>query len=118
RALVAPVFAVARRDSVRAQAGRGISRPHAVGYRLAAPEPEGNPRRRRDGRQSGRDRAFRAPAPGAPRRQPVQAVLRMDRLKDKVAIVTGAGSVGPGWGNGRAIAARFAEEGAKIFAVD
>jgi len=42
----------------------------------------------------------------------------MDRLKDKVAIVTGAGSVGPGWGNGRAIAARFAEEGAKIFAVD
>jgi NAD(P)-dependent dehydrogenase (short-subunit alcohol dehydrogenase family) len=40
------------------------------------------------------------------------------RLKDKVAIVTGAGSVGPGWGNGRAIAARFAEEGAKIFAVD
>jgi len=42
----------------------------------------------------------------------------MDRLKGKVAIVTGAGSVGPGWGNGRAIAARFAEEGAKIFAVD
>src|SRR3954462_10028186 len=40
------------------------------------------------------------------------------RLSNKVAIVTGAGSVGPGWGNGRAIAARFAEEGAKIFAVD
>jgi NAD(P)-dependent dehydrogenase (short-subunit alcohol dehydrogenase family) len=40
------------------------------------------------------------------------------RLKGKVAIVTGAGSVGPGGGNGRAIAARFAEEGAKIFAVD
>ncbi len=40
------------------------------------------------------------------------------RLQDKVAIVTGAGSVGPGWGNGRAIAVRFAEEGAKIFAVD
>ncbi len=40
------------------------------------------------------------------------------RLNGKVAIVTGAGSVGPGWGNGRAIAARFAEEGAKIFAVD
>src|SRR4051794_35817406 len=40
------------------------------------------------------------------------------RLKNKVAIVSGAGSVGPGWGNGRAIAARFAEEGAKIFAVD
>jgi NAD(P)-dependent dehydrogenase (short-subunit alcohol dehydrogenase family) len=40
------------------------------------------------------------------------------RLQDKIAIVTGAGSVGPGWGNGRAIAVRFAEEGAKIFAVD
>ncbi|HSU76286.1 MAG TPA: 3-oxoacyl-ACP reductase, partial [Burkholderiales bacterium] len=33
------------------------------------------------------------------------------RLKDKVAIVTGAGSVGPGWGNGRATTVRFAEEG-------
>jgi len=40
------------------------------------------------------------------------------RLKGKVAIVTGAGSVGPGWGNGRAIAVRFAEEGAQVFAVD
>ena len=40
------------------------------------------------------------------------------RLKDRVAIVTGAGSVGPGWGNGRATCVRFAEEGAKIFAVD
>jgi NAD(P)-dependent dehydrogenase (short-subunit alcohol dehydrogenase family) len=40
------------------------------------------------------------------------------RLKNRVAIVTGAGSVGPGWGNGRATAVRFAEEGAKVFAVD
>jgi len=32
--------------------------------------------------------------------------------------VTGAGSVGPGWGNGRAIAYRFAQEGARVFAVD
>jgi len=40
------------------------------------------------------------------------------RLEGKVAIVTGAGSVGPGWGNGRATAVRFAEEGAKVFAVD
>jgi len=40
------------------------------------------------------------------------------RLQDRIAIVTGAGSVGPGWGNGRATAVRFAEEGAKIFAVD
>jgi NAD(P)-dependent dehydrogenase (short-subunit alcohol dehydrogenase family) len=40
------------------------------------------------------------------------------RLQDKVLLVTGAGSVGPGWGNGRAIAVRFAEEGARVFALD
>lgn len=40
------------------------------------------------------------------------------RLQGKIAIVTGAGSVGPGWGNGRAIAYRFAQEGAHVFAVD
>jgi NAD(P)-dependent dehydrogenase (short-subunit alcohol dehydrogenase family) len=40
------------------------------------------------------------------------------RLQDRIAIVTGAGCVGPGWGNGRATAVRFAEEGARIFAVD
>jgi NADP-dependent 3-hydroxy acid dehydrogenase YdfG len=40
------------------------------------------------------------------------------RLEGKVALVTGAGSVGPGWGNGRAIAVRLAEEGARVFAVD
>jgi NAD(P)-dependent dehydrogenase (short-subunit alcohol dehydrogenase family) len=40
------------------------------------------------------------------------------RLQGRIAIVTGAGCVGPGWGNGRATAVRFAEEGAKIFAVD
>ena len=40
------------------------------------------------------------------------------RLNGKVAIITGAGCVGPGWGNGRAECVRFAEEGAKIFAVD
>ena len=40
------------------------------------------------------------------------------RLQDKVAIVTGAGCVGPGWGNGRAAAVAFAREGARVFAVD
>ncbi|MBB1631911.1 SDR family NAD(P)-dependent oxidoreductase [Cupriavidus sp. UME77] len=40
------------------------------------------------------------------------------RLEGKVVIVTGAGCVGPGWGNGRAVAVRFAEEGARVFAVD
>lgn len=41
-----------------------------------------------------------------------------NRLEGKVAIITGAGCVGPGWGNGRAMAVRFAQEGGKIFAVD
>jgi len=40
------------------------------------------------------------------------------RLTNKVAIVTGAGSSGPGWGNGKAAAVLFAREGAKVFAVD
>lgn len=40
------------------------------------------------------------------------------RLDEKVAIVTGAGSAGPGWGNGRATAVRFAHEGAWVFALD
>ncbi len=41
-----------------------------------------------------------------------------ERLKGKVALVAGAGCVGPGWGNGRATAVIFAREGARIFAVD
>ncbi len=40
------------------------------------------------------------------------------RFAGKVALVTGAGCVGPGWGNGRAMAVRFAQEGAKVFGVD
>lgn len=41
-----------------------------------------------------------------------------DRLENKVALVTGAGSIGPGWGNGKATSVLFAREGAKVFAVD
>jgi len=41
-----------------------------------------------------------------------------DRLQDKIVIVTGAGSSGPGWGNGKAVAVLFARQGARIFAVD
>jgi NAD(P)-dependent dehydrogenase (short-subunit alcohol dehydrogenase family) len=41
-----------------------------------------------------------------------------DRLKDKVALVVGAGSIGPGWGNGKATAVAFAREGAKVFCID
>ena len=41
------------------------------------------------------------------------------RLKDKVAVIIGAGqSPGETLGNGRATVLRFAQEGAKIFAVD
>ena len=41
------------------------------------------------------------------------------RLKDKTAIVVGAGqSPGSGMGNGRATCLRFAQEGAKVMAVD
>lgn len=40
------------------------------------------------------------------------------RLAGRVALITGAGSVGPGWGNGRATAVRFAQEGASVFGVD
>lgn len=40
------------------------------------------------------------------------------RFDGRVAIVTGAGCVGPGWGNGRAVAVRLAEEGARVLAVD
>jgi NAD(P)-dependent dehydrogenase (short-subunit alcohol dehydrogenase family) len=41
------------------------------------------------------------------------------RLKDKIAIILGAGqSPGEGLGNGRATVLRFAQEGAKVLAVD
>jgi len=40
------------------------------------------------------------------------------RVEGKVAIVTGAGSSGPGMGNGKATAVLFAIEGAKVVAVD
>lgn len=42
----------------------------------------------------------------------------MARLDGKVAVVSGAGSVGEGIGNGRAIALLFAREGAAVGAVD
>lgn len=42
----------------------------------------------------------------------------MLRLDGKVALVTGAGSAGPGWGNGKATAVLMARQGAKVFALD
>ena len=41
-----------------------------------------------------------------------------DRVKGMVVIVTGAGSVGPGWGNGKADVVLCAREGAEVCAVD
>jgi NAD(P)-dependent dehydrogenase (short-subunit alcohol dehydrogenase family) len=40
------------------------------------------------------------------------------RLAGKTALVVGAGSIGPGWGNGKATAVLFAREGARVFCVD
>jgi NAD(P)-dependent dehydrogenase (short-subunit alcohol dehydrogenase family) len=42
----------------------------------------------------------------------------MQRLKDKTAMIVGAGSIGAGWGNGKATAVTFAREGAQVFCVD
>src|ERR1700685_508652 len=67
-------------------------------------------------RQDSQDRAARD------RRQENKYLKRedrmSDRLKGKVALVVGAGSVGPGWGNGKATAVAFAREGAKVFCAD
>ncbi|WP_089098624.1 SDR family NAD(P)-dependent oxidoreductase [Streptomyces hyaluromycini] len=43
---------------------------------------------------------------------------RSGRLAGKVAVIGGAGSVGPGWGNGRAAAVLFAREGATVLLTD
>ena len=42
----------------------------------------------------------------------------MTRLADRVALVFGAGSVGPGWGNGKASAVAYARAGARVVCVD
>jgi NAD(P)-dependent dehydrogenase (short-subunit alcohol dehydrogenase family) len=41
-----------------------------------------------------------------------------DRVVGKTALVVGAGSVGEGWGNGKASAVLLAREGAQVFCVD
>jgi NAD(P)-dependent dehydrogenase (short-subunit alcohol dehydrogenase family) len=40
------------------------------------------------------------------------------RLAGKTALVVGAGSIGPGWGNGKAAAVLFAREGARVLCAD
>jgi NAD(P)-dependent dehydrogenase (short-subunit alcohol dehydrogenase family) len=41
-----------------------------------------------------------------------------NRMAGKAVIVTGAGSIGPGWGNGKAAAVLYAREGAGVLAMD
>jgi NAD(P)-dependent dehydrogenase (short-subunit alcohol dehydrogenase family) len=48
----------------------------------------------------------------------VKASAMSGRLAGKVALVTGCGSIGPGWGNGKAISVLFAREGASVFGLD
>ncbi|MFE4966184.1 SDR family NAD(P)-dependent oxidoreductase [Streptomyces sp. NPDC056660] len=43
---------------------------------------------------------------------------RPGRLAGRIAVISGAGSVGPGWGNGRAAAVLFAREGATVHLTD
>lgn len=40
------------------------------------------------------------------------------KLDGRVALVFGAGSVGPGWGNGKASAVAYARAGAAVACVD
>lgn len=42
----------------------------------------------------------------------------MKRLEGRVALVFGGGSVGPGWGNGKASAVQYARDGARVAVVD
>jgi NAD(P)-dependent dehydrogenase (short-subunit alcohol dehydrogenase family) len=54
-------------------------------------------------------------APAAPRSTEENPLLS---LRGKVALVTGSGSIGPGWGNGKATATLFARQGATVIGVD
>ena len=42
----------------------------------------------------------------------------MERLRGKTALVIGAGTVGGGWGNGKACAVQYATEGARVVCFD
>lgn len=42
----------------------------------------------------------------------------MTKLTDRVALVFGAGSAGPGWGNGKASAVAYARAGARVACID
>jgi NAD(P)-dependent dehydrogenase (short-subunit alcohol dehydrogenase family) len=52
------------------------------------------------------------------RTEPAAYGARQGRVAGKCCVVVGAGSIGPGWGNGKAAAVLYAREGAKVLAVD
>ena len=49
---------------------------------------------------------------------PTELPAGRNRLAGKVALVVGGGSIGPGWGNGKAAAVLYALEGAKVLVID
>ncbi|MFE1598415.1 SDR family NAD(P)-dependent oxidoreductase [Methylobacterium sp. ID0610] len=49
---------------------------------------------------------------------PRHAAAPSARLAGKVALVFGAGSAGPGWSNGKAVAVTFARAGARVVCID
>src|SRR5207302_3675701 len=68
-------------------------------------------------RQGSEERAVRA-APRKPRSGAAAMSAEARMLQDRVVIVVGAGSSGPGWGNGKACAVSFSRAGARVIAVD
>lgn len=50
--------------------------------------------------------------------EPNENTPSRNRVAGKIAIVSGAGSVGDGWGNGKAAAYVYGKEGAKVYCVD
>jgi NAD(P)-dependent dehydrogenase (short-subunit alcohol dehydrogenase family) len=50
--------------------------------------------------------------------EPNENTPSRNRLAGKVAIVSGAGSIGDGWGNGKAAAFVYGKEGARVLCVD
>src|SRR6516225_1176184 len=62
--------------------------------------------------EGSQDRAART------RRSQPKEKLNGRPTQGQIALVVGAGSVGPGWGNGKATAVAFAREGARVFCTD
>ena len=121
----------ARRHDLLVRRARGREPPDLVPHpalRLRAVLPQGRGGRPAlHGRHLPRHRALRgAPAPRAGaadlaarhRHLAAGEAAGLSRLGGKRAAVFGAGSIGPGWGNGKAAAVLFARHGARVLCVD